>query len=78
MKIVLGLKNFEILKILLCMAADFRKHLFKNRKFPENRKTNNYFFNYFFYKKYLIMLVNPFSTIYVPIKEENVTKMGIL
>ena len=24
------------------------------------------------------MLVNPFSTIYVPIKEENVTKMRIL
>ena len=43
LKIVLGLKNFEILKILLCMAADFRKHLFKNREFSENRKMKKFF-----------------------------------
>ena len=60
------------------MPADFREDLFKNRKFPENRKTINYFFNYFLNKKYLIMLVNPFCTIYVPIEEENLGKMRIL
>ena len=67
LKIVLGLKNFEILKILLCMAADFREHLFKNRKFSKNLKMINVFFLIIFYKKFLTVSVYPFYSVYVPI-----------
>ena len=75
--------GFRILKFsnFFGLAADFREHLLKNRRFYEYREIVNFFFDYSKFnltKNGTKMSILPSHSVYVHICEENVRKIGNL
>ena len=75
--------GFRILKfsIFFGLAADFREHLLKNRRFYEYREIVKFFFDYskiYLTKNGTKMPIFPFHSVYAYICEENVRKIGNL